>query len=143
MSYMNKSSIDYLFLIEITVIFSLPFCLGQNKKPSGENGHSLFFSAMEGKQSSSLNSKHLQTNTNCALQFKESPKHIYLSTPDEDCYGMWNIIIQKLESAADTKPDNEKQNFSRIILPSKTGARSLIRKDRKLISDSHFQLYIT
>lgn len=50
----------------------------------------------------------------------------------EDCYGIWNNITQKLESAADTKPDDEKQNFGRVrieILPSQTEARSLMRRD--------------
>lgn len=84
----------------------------------------------------------MQTNTGCALQFKESPEHTHVSISDEDCYGRWDIIVQKLESAADTEPDNEKPNLSRIILASKTEARSLIR-DGKLISDSYFPLYIT
>lgn len=97
---MNKNSFNYLFPTEI-IIFS---CLLARTKPSGENGHSLFFSAYGGEdsQSSSLNLTFADKYQLC-LQFKESPKHIHLSISDEDCYGMWNIIIQKLESAADTK----------------------------------------
>ena len=148
MSCMNKNSFSYLFPFETTVTFSLPFCPGWNTQCSTEYKQwewtfFIFFCLWrENSQSSSLSS-HLQTNTGCALQFKESPEHTHLSISDEDCYGRWDIIIQKLESAADTEPDNEKPNLSRIILASKTEARSLIRRDGKLISDSYFPLYIT
>lgn len=106
----------------------------------------MFFLLMEGKYSVfkfKLKTFFRQTPTVLCNSYKAC---IHLSISNEDYYGMWNIIIQKLESAADTKPDNKKQDLSRIsteIFPSKTEARILIRRDCKLISDSHFRLYLT
>lgn len=105
----------------------------------------LFSAPKRESHSSSLNPKHLQTEINHALQWLESPKCIHLSISDEDCCGMWNIIIQKLESAPDTKPDNEKWDLSRVrrnMHSSRREARGLMRRDCKLISHLHLRLYV-
>lgn len=61
-----------------------------------------------------MNSEHLQAETICALQFVENPKCIYLPISDEDCCAMWIIVTQKLESAANTKTDDENGTYTEL-----------------------------